>query len=46
MDIHAKLRRLKAGHGVELVIVDYLQLMSAAGASKTATRRSAPSRVA
>jgi replicative DNA helicase len=28
MDMHAKLRRLKAEHGLGLVIVDYLQLMS------------------
>ena len=27
MDIHAKLRRLKAEHGLGLVIIDYLQLM-------------------
>jgi len=31
MDMHAKLRRLKAEHGVALVIVDYLQLMSGRG---------------
>jgi len=31
MDIHAKLRRLKAEHEVKLVIVDYLQLMTARG---------------
>jgi len=28
MDIHAKLRRLRSEHGLGLVIVDYLQLMS------------------
>ena len=28
MDIHAKLRRLRGEHGLALVIVDYLQLMS------------------
>jgi replicative DNA helicase len=28
MDIHAKLRRLRSEHGLSLVIVDYLQLMS------------------
>jgi len=28
MDIHAKLRRLRSEHGLALVIVDYLQLMS------------------
>lgn len=31
MDMHAKLRRLKAEHGLGLVIVDYLQLMTARG---------------
>ncbi len=31
MDIHAKLRRLKAEHGLGLVVVDYLQLMSSKG---------------
>jgi len=31
MDIHAKLRRLKAEREVKLVIVDYLQLMTARG---------------
>lgn len=31
MDIHAKLRRLKAEKGLGLVIVDYLQLMSGHG---------------
>lgn len=31
MDMHAKLRRLKAEHGLGLVIVDYLQLMSGRG---------------
>lgn len=31
MDMHAKLRRLKAEHGLGLVIVDYLQLMSSRG---------------
>jgi replicative DNA helicase len=28
MDIHAKLRRLKSQQGLELVVIDYLQLMS------------------
>lgn len=28
MDVHAKLRRLRSEHGLSLVIVDYLQLMS------------------
>jgi replicative DNA helicase len=31
MDIHAKLRRLKAEQGLGLVIVDYLQLMTGRG---------------
>jgi len=31
MDIHAKLRRLKAEHGLSLVVIDYLQLMSSRG---------------
>ena len=31
MDIHAKLRRLKSEHGLSLVIIDYLQLMSGRG---------------
>jgi replicative DNA helicase len=31
MDIHAKLRRLKAQQGLGLVVVDYLQLMSSRG---------------
>jgi len=31
MDMHAKLRRVKAEHGLGLVIVDYLQLMSGRG---------------
>ena len=31
MDIHAKLRRLKNEHGLSLVIIDYLQLMSGRG---------------
>jgi replicative DNA helicase len=31
MDIHAKLRRLKAEQGLGLVIIDYLQLMSSRG---------------
>jgi replicative DNA helicase len=31
MDMHAKLRRLKAEHGLGLVIVDYLQLMTSRG---------------
>ena len=31
MDIHAKLRRTQAEHGLDLVIIDYLQLMSGRG---------------
>jgi len=31
MDIHAKLRRLKAERGLGLVVIDYLQLMSTPG---------------
>lgn len=31
MDMHAKLRRLQAEHGLGLVVVDYLQLMTARG---------------
>ncbi|MBI1791765.1 MAG: replicative DNA helicase [Acidobacteria bacterium] len=31
MDMHAKLRRLEAEHGLGLVVVDYMQLMSSRG---------------
>lgn len=34
MDIHAKLRRLQAEHGLGMVVVDYLQLMSSRGRSE------------
>jgi replicative DNA helicase len=34
MDVHAKLRRLKAQHGLSLVVIDYLQLMSSRGRSE------------
>jgi replicative DNA helicase len=34
MDIHAKVRRMKAEHGLSLVVVDYLQLMSSRGRSE------------
>ncbi len=34
MDVHAKLRRLKNEHGLKLVIIDYLQLMSTRGRSE------------
>ena len=38
MDIHAKLRRLKAEHGLGLVVVDYLQLMSGRGRYENRTQ--------
>jgi replicative DNA helicase len=38
MDLHAKLRRLKAEHGLSLVIVDYLQLMSSRGRAENRTQ--------
>ncbi len=31
MDIHSKLRRMKREHGLSLVVIDYLQLMSSRG---------------
>ena len=31
MDIHAKLRRLKSQNGLDLVVIDYLQLMNGGG---------------
>ena len=31
MDIHSKLRRMQAEHGLSLVVIDYLQLMSSRG---------------
>jgi replicative DNA helicase len=34
MDIHAKLRRMRGEHGLGLVIIDYLQLMSSRGRSE------------
>ena len=34
MDIHAKLRRLQSEHGLGLVVIDYLQLMSGRGRSE------------
>ena len=34
MDIHAKLRRTRAEHGLGLVVIDYLQLMSSRGRSE------------
>ncbi|MBM3794598.1 MAG: replicative DNA helicase [Acidobacteria bacterium] len=38
MDIHAKLRRIKAEHGLSLVVVDYLQLMSGRGRQENRTQ--------
>ncbi len=34
MDIHSKLRRMKSEHGLSLVVIDYLQLMSSRGRSE------------
>jgi replicative DNA helicase len=34
MDVHAKLRRVQAEHGLGLVVIDYLQLMSHRGRSE------------
>ena len=34
MDIHSKLRRVQAEHGLSLVVIDYLQLMSSRGRSE------------
>ncbi len=34
MDVHAKLRRLRNEHGLALVVLDYLQLMSSRGRSE------------
>lgn len=38
MDIHAKLRRIKAEHGLGLVVIDYLQLMSGRGRFESRTQ--------
>jgi len=38
MDIHAKLRRLRNEHGLGLVVIDYLQLMSSRGRSENRTQ--------
>ena len=38
MDLHAKLRRLKAERGLDLVVVDYLQLMSGRGRYENRTQ--------
>ncbi len=34
MDVHSKLRRMKTEHGLNMVVVDYLQLMSSRGRSE------------
>jgi len=34
MDVHSKLRRMQAEHGLSLVVIDYLQLMSSRGRSE------------
>ncbi|MBI1897868.1 MAG: replicative DNA helicase [Acidobacteria bacterium] len=38
MDVHAKLRRVEAEHGLGLVVIDYLQLMSSRGRSENRTQ--------
>jgi replicative DNA helicase len=38
MDIHAKLRRIQAEHGLSLVVIDYLQLMSGRGRQENRTQ--------
>ncbi len=38
MDIHSKLRRIKAEHGLGLVVIDYLQLMSGRGRIENRTQ--------
>jgi len=38
-ELRAKSRRLKAQHGIELIIIDYLQLMSAGGENKGGSNR-------
>lgn len=37
-ELRAKCRRLKAQHDIQMVLIDYLQLMSAGGDSKTGNR--------
>jgi replicative DNA helicase len=37
-ELRAKCRRLKAQHGIQMVIIDYLQLMTAGGDSKNGNR--------
>src|SRR5436309_7397895 len=34
MDVHSKLRRMQSEHGLSLVVIDYLQLMSSRGRSE------------
>ena len=38
-ELRAKCRRLKAQHGIDMVIIDYLQLMSAGSDKGTESRR-------
>ena len=40
MDIHSKLRRLQAEHGLGLVVIDYLQLMTGRGRFENRNARS------
>lgn len=35
MDVHARLRKIKAKHGLDLAVVDYLQLMASPGRAET-----------
>ena len=37
-DLRAKARRLSSKHGIQLIIVDYLQLMTSGTTSKTGNR--------
>ncbi len=37
-DLRAKCRRLKAQHGIDMIIIDYLQLMTAGGMNKGGNR--------
>jgi replicative DNA helicase len=37
-ELRAKCRRLKAQHGIQMIIIDYLQLMTVGGESKTGNR--------
>ncbi len=37
-DLRAKCRRLKAQHGIDMIIIDYLQLMTAGGANNKGNR--------